>query len=147
MATIATSCCLNACPPPSTTTQTNTKTKPNNIRFLGCTEGSDRNWGSQCVIGMACAILQLQMVNPSVAEQMPLSVQAVVDYQSGTKWSDKRTCPPWKLNSLETIVPENLPRPSARRRWESVGHHDPTRNAPDLAVKVVGRGGVNCFSM
>ncbi|KAG5026664.1 hypothetical protein JHK86_022578 [Glycine max] len=26
-----------------------------------------------------------------------------------------RTCPPWQGNSLETIMPENLPRPSARR--------------------------------
>ncbi|KAL5853296.1 hypothetical protein ACOSQ3_008414 [Xanthoceras sorbifolium] len=37
-------------------------------------------------------------------------------------------CPPWQLNSLETIVPENLPRPSARRRLESI--HYSSKTAP-----------------
>ncbi|OVA06525.1 hypothetical protein BVC80_1739g7 [Macleaya cordata] len=36
------------------------------------------------------------------------------------RWSDKRACPPWRMNSFETIVPENLPRPSAHRKSESV---------------------------
>ncbi|KAG8375494.1 hypothetical protein BUALT_Bualt10G0105700 [Buddleja alternifolia] len=52
------------------------------------------------------------------------------------RWSDKRACQPWRVNSLETIVPENLPRPSARRRWEATGFSEA---APP--VKAVAKSG------
>ncbi|KAK9273196.1 hypothetical protein L1049_018003 [Liquidambar formosana] len=58
------------------------------------------------------------------------------------RWSDKRMCPPWRMNSLETIVPENLPRPSAHRRWEAVGF---SKTAPK--VKFTIRTGPGCFSL
>ncbi|KAG2617361.1 uncharacterized protein LOC120664556 [Panicum virgatum] len=35
------------------------------------------------------------------------------------RWSDRRPCPAWRANSLENVVPENLPRASARRRFGS----------------------------
>uniref|UniRef100_A0A453D8H8 Uncharacterized protein n=1 Tax=Aegilops tauschii subsp. strangulata TaxID=200361 RepID=A0A453D8H8_AEGTS len=35
------------------------------------------------------------------------------------RWSDWRQCPPWHANSLENAVLENLPRPSARRRYNA----------------------------
>ncbi|PON90761.1 histone deacetylase-like protein [Trema orientale] len=67
------------------------------------------------------------------------------------KWSDRiRVCPPWHLNSLESIVPENLPRPSARRRLESAAHpHDappPKSNSNHHAGHVRGST-ADCFSL
>ncbi|GMN45210.1 hypothetical protein TIFTF001_014408 [Ficus carica] len=52
----------------------------------------------------------------AVAKEVPFKPNETVRV---AKWSDRRMCPQWRLNSLESIVPENLPRPSARRRWES----------------------------
>lgn len=63
------------------------------------------------------------------------------------RWSDKRECPPWQLNSLETIVPENLPRPSAPRRWEAVGNRYLTKDAPPVKGVTVTSSRNNCFSM
>lgn len=59
------------------------------------------------------------------------------------KWSERRTCPQWHENSLESIVPENLPRPSARRRFESVSVD---RTAPAL-VGGYAKNVSSCFSM
>lgn len=58
-----------------------------------------------------------------------------------TKWSDKRMCPQWRFNSLETIVPENLPRPSTHRRWEAVSYSNYKTNAPSVKTST------NCFAM
>ncbi|KAK9698022.1 hypothetical protein RND81_08G077500 [Saponaria officinalis] len=61
------------------------------------------------------------------------------------RWSDKRLCPPWHINSLETIVPENLPRPSfAKRKWEGVSYST-IRSAP--SIKSMVNSGTNCFTM
>lgn len=64
------------------------------------------------------------------------------------KWSQKRMCPSWQGNNpLETIVPENLPRPAARRRYEAV--RSDSKTAPPLSLSSVklktSRG--DCFSM
>lgn len=66
--------------------------------------------------------------------------------ESKARWSEMRTCPPWHLNSLETIVPENLPRPSAPRRWEAVGNSYLSKDAPRVKLTVTSRRN-NCFSM
>lgn len=76
----------------------------------------------------------------AIAEEMPAIVQS---NKKEMQWSDKRKCAPWRLNSLETIVPENLPRPSAHRRWEEVDYSKV--NAP--AVKVLTKTSSKCFSM
>lgn len=61
------------------------------------------------------------------------------------RWSDKRECPPWHTNSLENIVPENLPRPSARRRSESVTI---SRSAPAvLGGAAIASGRPGCYSL
>lgn len=64
----------------------------------------------------------------------------------GAKWSQKRACPPWRGNALETIVPENLPRPAARRRYEAV--RSTSKTAPPLseAFKIKSNS-YSCFSM
>lgn len=61
------------------------------------------------------------------------------------RWSDKRTCPPWLEHSLETIVPENLPRPSAHRRLESAGLTK--GDAPPVGAVVTRSNRAGCFSV
>lgn len=59
------------------------------------------------------------------------------------KWSDTiRSCPAWRVNSLESIVPENLPRPSARRRTEAARFAAGAREAPVVKLSAGG-----CFYM
>ncbi|CAN8284275.1 unnamed protein product [Cochlearia groenlandica] len=61
------------------------------------------------------------------------------------RWSDKRACPPWLQNSLETIVPENLPRPSSHRRLELAGLGK--RHAPPIGAVVTRGNRCGCFSV
>jgi hypothetical protein len=63
------------------------------------------------------------------------------------KWSQKRMCPSWQGNNpLETIVPENLPRPAARRRYEAVT--STSKTAPPLSMSVkLNSNRDGCFSM
>ncbi|KAE9452249.1 hypothetical protein C3L33_15850, partial [Rhododendron williamsianum] len=81
---------------------------------------------SQCVMGVACLIIGLEM-DDSIGRGDGIAIadqnmhQIVQSNEKGNRWSDKRGCPPWQVNSLETIVPEDLPRPAAHRRWEGVG--------------------------
>ncbi|KAI4379766.1 hypothetical protein MLD38_006020 [Melastoma candidum] len=67
----------------------------------------------------------------------------------GQRWSDSiQGCPPWRLNSLQVVVPENLPRPSFHRRWESVENPGPGAPSSSTAVtKPVVGGKPGCFSM
>ena len=61
------------------------------------------------------------------------------------KWSDTiRRCPAWRVNSLESIVPENLPRPSFRRRTEAARYAATAGQAPALKFSATSGG---CFSM
>ena len=67
----------------------------------------------------------------------------------GRRWSDRRECQPWRANSLENIVPENLPRPSERRGFNSIRAPD---RAPALAPDPVApflapHSGLGCFSL
>lgn len=65
---------------------------------------------------------------------------------AGAKWSEKRACQPWRGSSLETIVPENLPRPAARRRYEAV--RSTSKTAPPLSRPIkLKTNRDNCFSM
>uniref|UniRef100_A0A0D9WK19 Uncharacterized protein n=1 Tax=Leersia perrieri TaxID=77586 RepID=A0A0D9WK19_9ORYZ len=74
------------------------------------------------------------------------------------RWSDRRQCPPWRANSLENIVPENLPRPSAQRRFNNItaaaaeNAPAPASSAsaasPDAVVPFLAlRSGMGCFSL
>ncbi|KAG2625598.1 hypothetical protein PVAP13_3KG216800 [Panicum virgatum] len=72
-----------------------------------------------------------------------------VDARAPPRWSDRRECQPWRANSLENIVPENLPRPSERRGFNSIRAPDralalaPEPVAPFLAP----HSGLGCFSL
>ena len=87
--------------------------------------------------------LQVGDINNSnvIAKEMSIATESK---SRVARWSDKRICPPWHVNSLETIVPENLPRPSAHRRWEAIGF---SKNAPAVEVIVIRKTRNSCFSM
>ncbi|KAG7031813.1 hypothetical protein SDJN02_05854 [Cucurbita argyrosperma subsp. argyrosperma] len=88
---------------------------------------------SRCALGLASLILAIEFGDVSVAieTQALESPPQVVDSRRVkiSRWSDKRKCAQWRANSLEIIVPENLPRPSQRRKWETIAFTD-VENAP-----------------
>ncbi|KAJ4828261.1 hypothetical protein Tsubulata_012070 [Turnera subulata] len=143
MAIASSTCCLNLSSPPPPSAST-TKTH-NPISWIG-----NEKWRKQCVVGMACMIVGVQAGDLVGGQSLAIAqdVQSIVESKEkvGSRWSDKRMCPSWNQNSLETIVPENLPRPSAHRRWEQVGL---SKNAPPAVKSIVrlGRTSNNCFSM
>lgn len=106
----------------------------------------ERSWKRQCLVSVTCVLLSLEMSNllSSESEANAQNFQLNGDKKEVTRWSDKRTCPPWQLNSLETIVPENLPRPSARRRWKVIGH---STVAPAIKFLPGIHTKSDCFSM
>uniref|UniRef100_A0A453NBF4 Uncharacterized protein n=1 Tax=Aegilops tauschii subsp. strangulata TaxID=200361 RepID=A0A453NBF4_AEGTS len=67
------------------------------------------------------------------------------------RWSDWRQCPPWHANSPENVVPENLPRPSARGVGAADKAYAPAPAAsPDAVLPVVALhsgSGMGCFSL
>ncbi|XP_050215905.1 protein CHLOROPLAST VESICULATION isoform X2 [Mercurialis annua] len=130
---ITISCCLNNPPPPGFPSSA-TKNTTQQLASLK----NDQKWRNQCVLGMACMIIGLEINEPNLAPAVQsLSTLEMKAPPKTRRWSDRRTCPPWRLNSLETIVPENLPRPSARRRWEATGYSKMNDLSPDVedAVK------------
>ncbi|GLT49544.1 hypothetical protein SLA2020_230940 [Shorea laevis] len=144
---ISTSCCLNVSPP---TLPSSSTSKP--TQQVSWSRNNEK-WRRQCLVGMAaaCVVIGLQLGNNSedisttaVAQEMQ-GVELESKKKAITRWSDKRMCPPWRFNSLETIVPENLPRPSARRRWEAVRNSDNIPPAAKVVIKI--RNRPNCFSM
>ncbi|KAM5564601.1 hypothetical protein ABKV19_018932 [Rosa sericea] len=141
------SCSLNQLPPPTQSSGPSSPSKTNQV-LLAWNKSDGGSWSSRCVLGMTCVMVGLEMgglvsgqSHEAIAKGMPLVMESS---EKVAKWSDKRICPKWRANELETIVPENLPRPSAHRRWEIVGFN--TRDAP--AVKMVARRSTGgCFSM
>ncbi|KAJ9702477.1 hypothetical protein PVL29_004291 [Vitis rotundifolia] len=137
-------CCLNLSPPPSgpSPSSSRSSTKTDQVSW----PRKENSLKSKCLVGLTCMIISLEMSNLMSGEGLAIAqdLQLTGERKEATRWSDKRMCPPWQLNSLETIVPENLPRPSARRRWEAVGH---STTAP--AVKILARIHTksDCFSM
>lgn len=108
------------------------------------------------MVGVACIILGLQMevllegeINLAWGMQQQGDdhniIMASKSKSRVQKWSDKRLCPPWRLNSLETIVPENLPRPSARRRSEAIGNSG-KNSVPQVTRTLISKQ-KNCFSL
>ncbi|KAK4420054.1 hypothetical protein Salat_2418300 [Sesamum alatum] len=143
---ISTYCSLNRFPPPPTSISSPIS-RPAEV---ACSSPErERSWRSQCLLGLTCAIIGLELGNFAVVGDQDRAV--AVGMQSGSskiiiripRWSDKRACQPWRPNSLETIVPENLPRPSARRRWEATGFSE---SAPPVkAVAKAKSSAKSCF--
>ncbi|XP_023547232.1 uncharacterized protein LOC111806106 [Cucurbita pepo subsp. pepo] len=136
MAMSTTTCCLNNLNPPprllpKSTTPTTNQLLPRN--------GNGERWQKRCVLGVVGVAMALQMVGESGGVEM-----GDVNFVDSRKWSEERMCPQWRLNSLETIVPENLPRPAARRRWEPAAL---PRTAPQLRTIHPSSLSTRCFSM
>ncbi|XP_058075620.1 uncharacterized protein LOC131224069 [Magnolia sinica] len=96
------------------------------------------NWRRQCFSGIASVIISTSTVGFSMGGEsfFPASDPQVLAVTEGKmlRWSDKRTCPQWNRNSLENVVPENLPRPSGH--WKS----------NEVAISRAARG-IGCFSL
>ncbi|KAH6783727.1 hypothetical protein C2S52_008686 [Perilla frutescens var. hirtella] len=144
---ISSYCSLNFLAPPTTSSSSPIPTTPQ----VSCPPTvNERSWRNRCLLGLTCAIIGLEGGGqfPVVGDQQRAMA---MDMGSGStaviirapRWSDKRACLPWRINSLETIVPENLPRPSARRRWGATGFSE---TAPPVKV-VVKSGAKGCFSL
>ncbi|CAN6341161.1 unnamed protein product [Urochloa humidicola] len=113
-----------------------------------------------CVAAAACCVVIGTAVGGvdtalarggDVAAPSPYDAVAAVDARAPSRWSDRRECPPWSANSLENIVPENLPRPSARRSFNRVAAPE-TERAPTLAPEAGAaflalHSGLGCFSL
>ncbi|KAK9101853.1 hypothetical protein Sjap_019107 [Stephania japonica] len=91
-------------------------------------------WNRRCIVGVvaACAILNMSSADAGIAVGV-------------VKWSERRACPPWQTNSLETIVPENLPRPFKRRISESI--RLPFKTSGSTVVRPTVKANPDCFSM
>ncbi|KAE8690970.1 hypothetical protein F3Y22_tig00110893pilonHSYRG00822 [Hibiscus syriacus] len=140
---ISTRCCLNVYPPTPNPGSDNPSLNPKGPQVAW---PRDDKWRKQCALGLACMVVGLQVgnVNTDGAVASEIPSLAVESNSRVTRWSDRRMCPSWQANSLETIVPENLPRPSAHRRWEAVGFSE---NAPAIKVIVARKTIAGCFSM
>ncbi|CAL1388202.1 unnamed protein product [Linum trigynum] len=162
MAASSASCCLNRLSPPPATS-----TLPSSFPAIQLPWFNGEKLRSHCVVGMACMVIGLETAGSDWTAGAMMSSSGAADagdllekvtaggnekLTRGPRWSDKRMCPSWQHNSLETIVPENLPRPSASRRSESVEltGGGSARDSPAAGdggfVKREGRLG-SCFSI
>ncbi|XP_074327984.1 protein CHLOROPLAST VESICULATION [Apium graveolens] len=143
MASVSSRCCMSLKPPSSSSSSLRKST-----HITGAIkEGS---WRRHMVLGMACMMITLQNgeinVGPINERWNVANAEYVVESKKGSlQWSNQRKCQPWRINSLETIVPENLPRPSAHRKWEKVNHSESDTAAP--AVKMLANIDNKCFTM
>ncbi|XP_071690744.1 protein CHLOROPLAST VESICULATION [Rutidosis leptorrhynchoides] len=137
---LTTSCCLNPRPltAPLTTTQP-------------LASAREVSWRNQCAVGVVCMMISLQIegvVGNRHDYALAIEPKDVIESKVKAKrWSGKRMCPAWQLNSLETIVPEDLPRPSSKRKWEGVSGH--LRVAPPVKSfpTTITAASSDCFSM
>ncbi|KAF8726770.1 hypothetical protein HU200_019245 [Digitaria exilis] len=144
MAASSVSCCLGPPAPPREAT------KP--------AGGSLRR---ACVAAAACAVMGMAdtagadmavLTRDVTAASTSRAAMVVSPAKARPRWSDRRQCPPWRANSLENIVPENLPRAPARRRFSSVSISAAAlAPAPDLVVvppfPAAEPAGTGCFSL
>jgi hypothetical protein len=110
------------------------------------------------VMGMACGgggggdmALALALARDGAAASRTGDVAAAVGVpRAQARWSNRRQCPAWRANSLENVVPENLPRASARKTFSSVSISAAAlAPSPDLVLPpfLSPRPGTGCFSL
>ena len=104
--------------------------------------------------GSGAADMALALARDGAAASRSGDVAAAVGTpRAKARWSDRRQCPAWRANSLENVVPENLPRAPARRRFSSVSTTISAAAlqapAPDLVLPpfLSPRPGTGCFSL
>ncbi|CAE6009180.1 unnamed protein product [Arabidopsis arenosa] len=147
------SCCLNLPPLHSNSAQSLPSLLKTTSK-ISCTRTEDetkpRKNKSSLVFGVAATVIIVAIQMNDVASVNAAVVKSPVEEMAAgvvpaRRWSDKRTCPPWLGNSLETIVPENLPRPSAHRRLELAGLAK--GDAPPVGAVVTRVNRAGCFSV
>ncbi|QCE16210.1 uncharacterized protein LOC114162557 [Vigna unguiculata] len=150
---MTTTCFLNL--PPLTSNQSS-KASPIPAKPLSSLKNESCCWKRQCVVmGVASYVIGVEMCNSMTLPHETLQITTFpiahqvsnVSGGAAAKWSQKRTCPPWQGNSLETIVPENLPRPSARRRYEAVRSSSQTAPPLSAPTRLIPSNHGSCFSM
>ncbi|XP_021746357.1 uncharacterized protein LOC110712206 [Chenopodium quinoa] len=157
---LSTYCCHNPLPPSSPLDRTSSSSSPSKKYFSYAPRKGNENkssWRSQKLMAIATTIviglevgdiLSNDNGNYSMASELEIESHLLVPKndkkRSVTRWSDKRMCPPWNINSLETIVPENLPRPSFHRKWEGVSLSP--KSAPSVKLFLI-KPRKNCFSL
>ncbi|CAH2060529.1 unnamed protein product [Thlaspi arvense] len=141
------SCCMNLPLLDSNSAQLSSPLLKTTSRISWRTEDETEPRKNKCSLAFAIAAtvvigaIQISDVASVEAAVVKLPVKEMVP----RRWSDKRMCPPWLQNSLETIVPENLPRPSSHRRLElaRLGKRD----APLVDAVVTRVNRTACFSV
>ncbi|XP_078153366.1 histone deacetylase-like protein [Carex rostrata] len=132
-------CCLKPSPSPS--------------RFPQVPLKDQSEWRKRCVATMAWVFISSTagITDGHDFAATAKEITPIVGSGTGTRmvrWSDKRSCPPWRQNLLENIVPENLPRPSNSRRPNSVTTR---RTGGDRDAAVIGGNLIvfdkGCFSL
>ncbi|XP_030534226.2 uncharacterized protein LOC115743537 [Rhodamnia argentea] len=153
---MAAACCLNPSPPTPRSSNSSSSSSSSSMASRTVQVPWNRN-GARSGAAARVAMVVIGLVEMGntfmgageIPEAMALETPGDGRPEDGVarvaRWSEKRACPPWRLNSLETIVPENLPRPHAHRRSESVGFSD-RQDAPALNLGVA-ISNPRCFSM
>ncbi|XP_073039133.1 protein CHLOROPLAST VESICULATION [Primulina eburnea] len=137
---VLTNCCLHFPPPPPPLRTSISPPSPNSTTSQVACRPKERSWKTQSVLSLTIVIIGLEMGSLGSVNNQDSAFAAADNVESAVgsntfkvqRWSDRRACDPWRTNSLETIVPENLPRPSSQRRWEAVGF--PPEDAPPIIV-------------
>ncbi|CAO2820688.1 unnamed protein product [Amaranthus hypochondriacus] len=148
---ISTICRLNALPPSSSPDPTSSPSFSTRKSFATrkSNEKSSR-WSRKLMVIATTVIISLEVgdivsnINGSSNSIMAMEFELNKKIKIA-RWSDKRSCPPWQINSLETIVPENLPRPSKHRKWEGISYSYP-QSAPSLNFILI-KSNKTCFSL
>ncbi|KAF8389033.1 hypothetical protein HHK36_025718 [Tetracentron sinense] len=144
----STSCCLNFSPSTPTTKKKNPSLSlaPSLIPW----ERKEGSWKRRCFLGMACTLIIGLEMGPlrrecgAFAADLGFVNEVEEEERKVERWSDKRRCLPWRVNSLEIIVPENLPRPRPFSHRKSVAVSD-SPIAP--VVQITAATNTSCFSL
>ncbi|KAG1346224.1 hypothetical protein COCNU_06G000530 [Cocos nucifera] len=106
------------------------------------------SWRSRCIATAACVIIGLNTAGFTAGDGAVFAAGddlKVMEVSEGkvVRWSDRRKCPPWHANSLENIMPENLPRPPTGPRSDGFVAH---KNAP-MAGEFPIQNKSSCYSL
>ncbi|PUZ64665.1 hypothetical protein GQ55_3G160900 [Panicum hallii var. hallii] len=156
MAASSISCCLGPLAPPKEAATAASAARRSS-------SGVPSSLRRACAAAAACAVmgmaygggadmaLALALARDGAAASRTGEVAAAVGVpRAQARWSNRRQCPAWRANSLENVVPENLPRASARRTFSSVSISAAAlAPSPDLVLLpfLSPRPGTGCFSL
>ncbi|KAF8034659.1 hypothetical protein BT93_C0848 [Corymbia citriodora subsp. variegata] len=157
---MAATCCLNPSPPTPRSGNSSSSSSTSSITSRTIQASWNRNevpsrrqLGVARVAVMVIGLVEMgssfvgvgEITEAMAGETLEMAAQQKDKVTRIARWSEKRSCPPWRLNSFETIVPENLPRPHGSRKSESIGYSDP-HDAPTLKARAT-KSNPRCFSM